>query len=454
MRQALITFAAAFLALTGALYAAADSRAMESYAGKTISAERTKSDVVGASISHPDTWSVERERQTYGDTYGFTLWKTGSVGEGGSPTIRVALAYGMEPGQIERTVRERLADYPDLPLVHQKVSVGDEGRKGVAVGPIPGSTPFMEVYVPVRNRVYKINVYSQKPGQEKLNDSDRKLLSSLRFYPPSKPVSSLDLPGANAHRALYRIDDQKLIKRERAMRDSGFSGTRTLSSTVPDYGEKRIAEGCWLAKSTFYFQTQHGSLANKRWGKSYEGWTKIGRPNFWNEYTHGSLDYGRCDEPYYTNDKFAIDYPLGKGDTVYSPFKSGTVTFAGRNQSHEDYGIFVSIRADNGKYVNLSGHLSSLVKGIKRGVKVTNDTVIGYAGATGGPNIPVGETHLHQAFYRYPSYNPDGSPYGGAGLQVLYFHYTGTAAGKGPGVYKFGWTHTSTQKSKGDWISN
>ena len=47
-----------------------------------------------------------------------------------------------------------------------------------------------------------------------------------------------------------------------------------------------------------------------------------------------------------------------------------------------------------------------------------------------------GVPHLHQAYYRYPHYNRDGSPYGGAGLQVVYHRYVGT----GPGVYKFGWT--------------
>ena len=44
-------------------------------------------------------------------------------------------------------------------MKRQEVDVA-RGRAGVAVGPVPGSTPFMEVYVPVEGRVYKINVYS------------------------------------------------------------------------------------------------------------------------------------------------------------------------------------------------------------------------------------------------------------------------------------------------------
>lgn len=71
--------------------------------------ERTESSVVGASISHPAKWSVERERYTYDDTYGFTLWESESGlshGHGGTPAVRVALAYGLRPGQIGPTVRE------------------------------------------------------------------------------------------------------------------------------------------------------------------------------------------------------------------------------------------------------------------------------------------------------------------------------------------------------------
>lgn len=221
------------------------------------------------------------------------------------------------------------------------------------------------------------------------------------------------------------------------------------------YGEKEIAEGCWRARSTFFFQTQHGMYANERWGAERTGWTKMGMPNYWDEYTHGSLkNYGRCEKRLYTNDKFAVDYPLDFGDVVYSPFESGKVTFAGRNYTHKDYGILVVIRADNGKYVSLSAHLSGLARGIERGASVTDETIIGYAGDTGGPDIPVGEPHLHQAFYRYPRYNDDGSPYGGAGLRVVFHRYVGTAAGTGPGVYRLDWRSDSKTVSKGDWISN
>jgi len=424
-------------------------------AGGAESTETTSAEAVGASISHPAAWSVERERQTFDETYGFTLWRSASDpavhDHGGTPAVRVSLAYGMEPGEIEAAVRERLAAYPALPMVREEVSVGEKGHRGVAVGPIPGSTPSTEVYVPVNGRVYQINVYGRELGED-----DRGLLSDLRFDPPSQPVGSLGLPDGGSARTYYRSGGQELLEREEAAREEARVGVAALSGAeVPVYGEKEIGGGCWRAKSTYFFQTQHGMYANSRAGDGIDtGYTVVGRPNYWNEYTHGSLGYGRCDERIYTNDRFAVDYPLDSGDAVFSPFEKGRVTFAGRNNTHKDYGILVVIRAENGKYVSLSAHLSGIAAGIEPGASVTDETIIGYAGDTGGPNIPVGEPHLHQAFYRNPRYNEDGSPYGGAGLKVVFHHYLGTAAGTSPGVYRFGWKSGSQTISKGDWISN
>jgi hypothetical protein len=419
---------------------------------------RTSADVVGASISYPAGWSVERERHTFDETYGFTVWKPepGSLSDhGGRPAARVALAYGMRPDQIEGTVRDSLDAYPDLPMRRESVSVAEKGHRGVAVGPIPGSTPSTEVYVPVGGRVYLINIYG-----EGLNEEGRRLLSDLRFYPPSRTVESLDLPDAQSPNAFRVSGDQETFARELTARSAlGSEALRAgASSGGGDATEVKISEGCWRADPDFFVQTQHGMYSNRGWYPSgaavHSGWTKVGRPNFWGEYTHGSVGYGRCNRPSYTNDKFAVDYPLDRGDAVFSPFECGTVTFAGRNTTHQDYGILVSIEACNGKYVSLSAHLSGLADGIREGTKIDATTIIGYAGATGGPNFPVGYPHLHQAYYRQPSYNPDGSPYGGAGLKVIYHHFVGTAAGRDPGVYQFGRDRTNRIKAKGSWVSN
>ena len=413
----------------------------------TRSTERTEGKVVGASIAHPTKWFVERERYTYDQTYGFTLWRPPSGvphDHGGTPAVRVAWAYGLRPGQIKATVLEKLRAYPDIPMTREEVSVAEKGHRGVAVGPLPGSTPATEVYLPVNGRVYQINVYGKTFGSD-----DKELLSTLRFEPPSSSVGSLGLPAANSPETLYGAGDPELAERQRAVHE-GASEEEVIFEAAALGAETRIAEGCWQADPDFFFQTQHGSGANANPDDNIAtGWTIVGRPNYWDEYTHGRLGYGRCDRLHYTNDKFAVDYPFDRGDAVFSPFRSGTVTFAGRNISHKDYGIFVSIRAGNGKYVNLSGHLSGLARGIKRGAKVDRHTVIGFAGSTGGGDIPVGPVHLHQAYYRYPTYTSDGSPYGGAGLQVIRHHYF---RGDG-GVYRFGWEIQPGIKAKGSEIS-
>ncbi len=445
------------VAAIGSLGTGASAGAQQASEGTPL--EWAGGEAVGASIAHPPGWRVQREPYTFDGTYGFTLWKPvpdQAAEHGGVPAVRVALAYGMRPDQIEQTVDEKIAAYPDLPLAREEVSVAEKGYEGVAVGPIPGSTPSTEVYVPVNGRVYLIDVYGEELGAD-----GRELLSALRFELPTRSVSSLGLPSANSPEALYapgdpRIEEAELAARE-AVTTEGAGETPDAAradlepATRSGGGESRIAGGCWRANRTFYVQTQHGRYANRRPGDGIPtGYARVGRPNYWNEYTHGRLGYGRCTSNYYTNDKFAVDYRLQHGDYVFSPVKRGTVKFAGRNRTHKDYGIFVVIKASNGKYVSLSAHLDALRRGLNRGDRVTNKSVIGYAGDTGGGSIPVGPVHLHQAFYRYPKFLRDGSPYGGAGLQVVRHHYV---RGEG-GVYKFGWRAKPGIKSKGSLVKN
>lgn len=392
------------------------------------------------------------------------------------PAIRVARDPGMEPDQIDQEVRKTLAEYEgELDLSRQKVQVGEQGLEGVAVGPIPGQTPYIEVFVPRGKEVYRIDLY----GTE-LDAEARDLLKGVRFEKPQRSVASLDLPASNSESALYPNGgpDSELLERaeipgatdaeptgdEPAAFTTKSTSTKSTStkngtmepSEVPRYSEERVAEGCWRANSRFWMQTQHDATANAARGDGIPtGFSVVGRPNYWGQFTHGELDgYGRCNSNYYTNDKFAVDYPYNRGDRIYSPFDGGTVVFAGQTRSHRGLGIFVVIRDDNGKYVSSSGHLNGLAPGIQPGARVGKNTVIGYAGNTGSGSVPTGEVHNHQAFYRYPSYTKNGAPYGGRGLQTLYYHYAGTAAGDGGGVVKLGWSSTSYQKAEGDRISN
>lgn len=419
---------------------------------ETSPVDRTGGEAVGASVAHPEGWRVEREAYTFDGTYGFTLWKPafGANNEHwGFPAMRLALAYDLEPAQVEGRVEQIIADYSELPVERREVDIA-QNHEGVAVGPIPGSTPSTEIYVPVNGRVYLIDVYGEELGED-----GEELLRSVRFEPPSRSVSSLGLPDANAPEALYAPADPEIEAAELAERAAPPSGEQTSGAGVQAMGgrsgEKRIAQGCWRASDGFFVQTQHGKFANRgRKDGIPTGRAVLGRPNYWDEFSHGRLGYGRCKKDHYTNDKFAADYRLDRRDYVFSPFKRGRVTFAGRNRTHKDYGLFVSIKASNGKYVSLSGHLDGLRRGLDRGDRVTRKAVIGYAGDSGGPDFPVGPVHLHQAFYRKPRLNPDGSPYGGAGLQVVRHHYV---RGDG-GVHRLGWKRHKGVRAKGSLIKN
>jgi murein DD-endopeptidase MepM/ murein hydrolase activator NlpD len=421
------------LGLFAVVAVTAQGEGVAQQASPTTSVERTEGAVVGASIAHPAGWTVQRERYTFGGTYGFTLWRpAGSQDHGGVPAVRVALAEKLRPPDIEDEVGQTLAYYQDqgLDVGRETVGVGAKGRQGVAFGPIPGSTPATRVYVPVDGRVYRVDVFSRAPGEEGLDADDRRLLRTLRFERPSEPIDSLGLPRANAPEALYPAHGEEISTLDRGRMPSlGDVESRSLQYSASSTGEKRLAEGCWQANPAFWVQTQHGPRANANKADGIPtGWTRIGVPNFWGQYTHGDLGYGRCNEPYYANDKYAIDYPMDRGDPIWSPFACGRVTFAGRNETHIDYGILVSIKSCNGKYFSLTSHFSALRRGLSKGDRVDKDTLLGYAGKSGGPRIPVGQVHFHQVFYRYPKLNRDGSPYGGQGLQVIRHHYIGTAA--------------------------
>ena len=107
------------------------------------------------------------------------------------------------------------------------------------------------------------------------------------------------------------------------------------------------------------------------------------------------------------------------------------------------------IEADNGRYVSLSAHLSGIARGIGRGARETDSTIIGFAGnTTDTGNSVAGSPHLHQAFYRNPEFTPAGVPYGGAGLRVDRLRYSHG----GGGVYSYGWKQSPGIKAKGSLV--
>ncbi len=314
--KALLLLAVCMAVVIGAEVPGAGVETKRDQGAKQI--KKTLGDEIGASISHLADLRLERERYTIDGTYGYTLWQPDekeTTEHGGTPVVRVALAYDMKPSQVKSTVQARLDELSDVPAKRQSVTVGKKRYKGVAVGPIPGSTPSIEVYVPVQDRVYQVNLY-----KEKLDAEGRKLLAGLEFSPPARSARSLDLPKANEGRTFQQQGDPALIRRELQTRKAAEEPTsrdsaqadsptaRTASaSPTPTYGEYRMANKCWRAKSTFFVQTQHGAYAN-----GGTGWTNIGHPNFWGQYTHGNIGMGRCASTYYTNDMYA-GLPLEEG---------------------------------------------------------------------------------------------------------------------------------------------
>jgi len=191
-----------FLAVVSVMVAAGTGAEAQEPSDTT---RKTGGEAVGAAVVHPAEWNVEREPYTYDDTYGYTLWypdTDAAHDHGGQPALRVALAYELAPEDIEAEVEGVLDDYPDLSLERETVDVARE-HEGVAVGAIPGSTPYTAVYVPVNGRVYKINVYADDPEGRGLDAGSRELLSDVRFEQPSRSAGSLGLPGANSTGALY-----------------------------------------------------------------------------------------------------------------------------------------------------------------------------------------------------------------------------------------------------------
>lgn len=88
---------------------------------------------------------------------------------------------------------------------------------------------------------------------------------------------------------------------------------------------------------------------------------------------------------------YAIDYAANYGTPAVA-VGDGTIVQAGWN---DGYGISVTVR-HNETYTTRYGHFSRLAKGMKAGVKVLQNQVIGYVGSTGHSTGP----HLHYEMYR------------------------------------------------------
>jgi murein DD-endopeptidase MepM/ murein hydrolase activator NlpD len=116
----------------------------------------------------------------------------------------------------------------------------------------------------------------------------------------------------------------------------------------------------------------------------------------------------KCD-PGLLNQYYANDWPAHKNANVY-PAITGTVEWAGwdyyDSEGYYTLGNYVVVR--NNGYRAIMAHLTSIAVNV--GASVGMNTIIGYAGKTGGP----WDEHVHSRVAYGESRTYNGQPYGGS----------------------------------------
>lgn len=379
-----------------------------------------RDDVVGVSVDVPREWSVVPDPVLF-NTYGFALFDPAGAKNGGhdrSPVARVALAYQAQPEDVEGLVQDLMAKYREFPLVRTEVAVG--GVRGVAVSGLPGTDPYTLVYAAADDRVYRIGVWTAQPG---LDDGARSLLSNLRFHQPRRSVRTLGL--TPVREAMYKappadqMDANAQLHAERVAMVAEQGGEPSLAASAPrmdvtaaacEFGQPSglFWQTVWDYTNKFYSgytTTYSGTYYNMRPGDP--GWSAMsGNYGSW----WGSGYHVRKCDPYLLNQFYANDWPVHRNGNVYSALK-GTVEWAGwdyyDSEGYYTLGNYVVVR--NGSYRAIMAHLTSIAGGISWGVTVGMNTVIGYAGKTGGP----WDEHVHARVAYGESLTYNGQPYGG-----------------------------------------
>jgi hypothetical protein len=382
--------------------------------------QTVRDDVVGVSVDVPSHWRVYRDPVLF-STHGFVLFDPRGPQTGRherSPVARVALAYQAAPRDIERLVRTTLDRYAEFPLRRYPIAVG--GRTGTAISGLPGTDPFTQVYVADGDRVYRIGLWSQAP---QLGARERGLLASLRFEAPARSVWSLGLKSeAEAVHALPPADQLAASAAARAQRaglarrsggeprlDRG-APEAPISITACEFGQPDglFWQTVWDYTNRFYtnYTTSYsGTYYNERPGD--RGWSAMSGNggSWWGQNYH----IRKC-EPFLLNQFYANDWPVHLGGNVY-PAIVGRVEWAGwdvnDSEGYYTLGRYVVVR--NGSYRALMAHLSSIAPGISWGASVGMNTIIGYAGRSGGP----WDEHVHSRVAYGESLTSFGQPYGG-----------------------------------------
>jgi murein DD-endopeptidase MepM/ murein hydrolase activator NlpD len=385
-----------------------------------VRTQLVRDEAAGISVTVPGNWRVQKDPVLF-NTYGFALFDPSGPSTGGherSPVARVALAYQTRPDQIEGLVQDLMNKNQEFSPTRTEVLVG-EGLRGIAVSGLPGTDSYSLVYVADGARVYRIGLWTQERG---LDDRARTLLASLRFEQPTRSVQSLGLePVEKAMFAQPPAEQMELNRQaqvERALLTALEGGEpQHMELEEPD---AVTAQACEFGQPSGMFWQTVWDYTNK----FYSGYTTVYSGTYYNlrpgdpGWSAMSGNYGswwgqnyhiyKC----YTdrlNQFYANDWPAHKNANVY-PAITGTVEWAGwdyyDSEGYYTLGNYVVVR--NGSYRALMAHLTSLA--VSTGASVGMNTIIGYAGKTGGP----WDEHVHSrvAYGEYRTYN--GQPYGGS----------------------------------------
>ncbi len=287
---------------------------------------------------------------------------------------------------------------------------------------LPGTDPYTLVYVAAGGRVYRIGLWTAEPG---LDARARMLLATLRFEEPRRSVRSLGLePVERAMRALPSAPElarNAAASADRVAMAAAEGGEPPLEAEPEPARTGSQAAACefgqpsglfwqtvWDYTNRFYsgYTTSYsGTYYNLRPGDP--GWSAMSG-NYGSWWGHG-YHVRKCD-PGLLNQFYANDWPAHRNANVYSALK-GTVEWAGwdyyDSEGYYTLGNYVVVR--NGSYRALMAHLTSIAPGIAWGASVGMNTVIGYAGRTGGP----WDEHVHSRVAYGESLTYNGQPYGG-----------------------------------------
>jgi murein DD-endopeptidase MepM/ murein hydrolase activator NlpD len=383
-----------------------------------IRTQLVRDDVVGVSVNVPSDWRVQPDPVLF-NTYGFALFDPGAPETGGherSPVARISLAYQLKPDQIEERVRDLMSKYPEFPLTRSEVVVG-HGLRGIAVSGLPGTDPYSLVYVANGDKVYRIGLWTMEPG---LDARAKGLLASLQFEEPKRSVQSLNLePVEQAMRASPPPEQMELNRKahaERALLTALEGGEPSKLEASPadisiqacEFGQPSgvFWQTVWDATNRFYsgYTTVYsGTYYNLRPGDPGFSAMSGNYGSWWGQNYH----VRKCDAGL-LNQFYANDWPAHKNANVYSA-TTGTVEWAGwdyyDSEGYYTLGNYVVVR--NGAYRALMAHLTSIAVSV--GTSVGMNTIIGYAGKTGGP----WDEHVHSRMAYGESRTYNGQPYGG-----------------------------------------